>query len=242
MKSPKVFASTEPAWSQIEALTAEIPGWAPLEQMYTLYTLGLMSKGVPGDLLEIGSWCGRTSVVLARAAAATDTILHCIDLFPERGDWSENSDGSYSMAVDIGGDTYRSYQDQTVWSEPFKTQILPVYERFGSIYEAFRQHAEMAGVDSVIRVSRGDSGMLEDGENGPFRLAFLDGDHGYETVMKDIARVDARLSVGGWICFDDAFTTYEGVNVAINEAIIGNPNYELCSQLTRKLFVARKAR
>jgi len=42
------------------------------------------------------------------------------------------------------------------------------------------------------------------------------------------------------VCFDDAFTCYEGVSRAISELIIANPSYECCQQMTRKLFVARK--
>ncbi len=234
------FSNTLPAWSQIDNLTADIPGWAPLDQMYTLYTLALMSDGTPGGLLEIGSWCGRTSVVLAKAAIATGSFLDCIDLFPERDDWTENHDGSYSMQVEIGEKTYRGYQDQTVWKEPFESQIVPVYDRFGSIYDAFCDHLKAAGVNSVVNVMRGDSMALETDQCGPYRLAFLDGDHGYDAVTNDINRVNARLSVGGWICFDDAFSTYDGVDAAIRESIIESPQYELCHQLTRKLFVARK--
>ena len=49
-----------------------------------------------------------------------------------------------------------------------------------------------------------------------------------------------RLVNGGWICFDDAFSCYEGVNQAIRELILADPQFDLCQQMTRKLFVARK--
>ena len=46
---------------------------------------------------------------------------------------------------------------------------------------------------------------------------------------------------GGWICFDDAFSSYEGVDRAIARLVIDNPAYDLTRQLTRKCFAARKA-
>jgi len=52
--------------------------------------------------------------------------------------------------------------------------------------------------------------------------------------------MDRYLVPGGWICFDDAFSYYDGVNRAIEDCIINNPGYELCQQMTRKFFIARK--
>ena len=72
------------------------------------------------------------------------------------------------------------------------------------------------------------------------RLAFIDGDHCYEVVCKDIDNMERLLVPGGWICFDDAFTEYEGVNQAITDRVLKNSKFELCQQLTRKLFVARR--
>jgi hypothetical protein len=48
------------------------------------------------------------------------------------------------------------------------------------------------------------------------------------------------LLPGGWICFDDAFSHYDGVNRAIQDKVINSGRYELCQQMTRKLFVARR--
>lgn len=73
-----------------------------------------------------------------------------------------------------------------------------------------------------------------------FRLAFIDGDHSYEAVCADIRNVERVLVPGGWICFDDAFTVYDGVNRAIDDLIINSGDYELCQQMTRKFFVARR--
>jgi hypothetical protein len=74
------------------------------------------------------------------------------------------------------------------------------------------------------------------------KLAFLDGDHSYKAVCEDIHNIEKFLIDGGWICFDDAFSYYDGVNRAIEECIIGNPSYSVCQQMTRKLFVAQRAK
>jgi hypothetical protein len=97
-------------------------------------------------------------------------------------------------------------------------------------------------MDDVIAAHRGDlASFLEKlGPDFKCRLAFLDGDHGFDAVCEDIRNIDKHLVPGGWLCFDDAFSCYEGVNRAISQEIIANPRYECCQQMTRKLFVARK--
>lgn len=236
------FETKIPVWNQIVELVEPIAGWAPIDQIFALYNLAIATRNVEGDLLEVGSWCGRTSVVLGKAAAATDTKLYCVDLFPEREDWHQNSDGSYSMKVDIAGEEKQGYSDQTVWKEPFETDIEPVYQKFGSILDVFRENIENTRVDKHVEYFKDDSTVLRRKKLGPFRLAFLDGDHGYDAVMKDIEIVAERLTVGGWICFDDAFSSYEGVNAAIADGILGNPDFDHGYQVTRKCFVAQKVR
>ena len=72
------------------------------------------------------------------------------------------------------------------------------------------------------------------------RMAFIDGDHSYEAVLEDIRAIDKILVSGGWIVFDDAFSGFDGVDQAIEKLIIGSDDFELCHQITRKLFVAKK--
>jgi cephalosporin hydroxylase len=77
------------------------------------------------------------------------------------------------------------------------------------------------------------------GETFRFKFAFIDGEHGYQTVCNDIDNIEPYLVSGAWICFDDAFVSFHGVSRAIKEKIIENPKYTDAQQLTRKLFVAR---
>jgi len=235
--------ATRPAIAQIEDQVRDIPGWTPIDELYSLFSLVLATRDVPGDIVEIGSWCGRSACVLAQASRlAGQPVVHCVDLFPERGDWFENPDGSYSMQVSINGRTYGGYQDQTVWREPFLKDIAPLYESHAGVFEIFQDSIRRAGVEDLIRSHRGDARDFFNklGPDFRCRLAFLDGDHGYEAVCNDIRLVDRHLSPGGWVCFDDAFSTYDGVDQAIRDLILSNPDYEIRQQMTRKFFVARK--
>ena len=231
------------AWDRIEQLVEGVDGWTPIDQLFALYILSIATQEIPGDLVEVGSWCGRSAVVLASAARiAGNAKVHCVDLFPEKSDWSENTDGTYSFQTVIDGQTFGGHQSQTVWKEPFENQILQTYDSNQSIFNRFKEVIRERGMEDIVQPHRGDlsSFLASMGDDFKCRLAFLDGDHGYQEVREDILNIDKYLSPGGWICFDDAFTSYVGVDRAITETLIKSENYEVCEQLTRKLFVIQK--
>jgi predicted O-methyltransferase YrrM len=232
-----------PISSQIESVIESIPGWTPSDQLLSLFILAQASAGLRGDILELGSWCGRSAVVLGMAARlAGNCKVHCVDLFPERADWSRNADGYYSFVVYINGKSYGAYGEQTVWAEPFERDIVPVYERFSGTLDAFNRAIDDSGLNDWVASFRGDLAGFAKTVASDFalRLAFIDGDHSYSAVARDIEIVERFLVPGGWICFDDAFSSYSGVNEAIEQHIIGSGRYSLCQQLTRKFFVARR--
>jgi len=234
-----------PIIQQIEEMIKDVPGWSPVDQLYTLFSLVYLTPDLEGDIVEIGSWCGRSASALGLAARLTrNTRVHCIDLFPEKDDWVENEDGSYSFEVKIEGSVYTSYRDQTVWKEPFERDIAPLYERQHSILDIFRETISRNDLEDFVKVYRGDSTLFvrSIGENFKCKLVFIDGDHSYEAVCHDIWNMGRFLVEGGWICFDDVFSGYDGVNGAIEDCIINNPDYELGQQMTRKFFIARKRR
>lgn len=231
--------------SQIEDAVRDVPGWSPIDQLFALFTLGCASAHLPGNIVELGSWCGRSAVALGLAVRVSGRgRVFCVDLFPARDDWHRNVDGSYSFAVTIGDRTIVSYDDQTVWAEPFERDIAPLYARCPELLSLFRETISKNHLDAQIVPFRGDLRMFMAQAPTDFqcRLAFLDGHHSYEALIGDIDCIEQCLVHGGWICFDDAFTCYEGVNRAIHERIIGNPTYINAQQLTRKLFVAQMSR
>ncbi len=129
---------TKPISTQIEEAVKDIPGWSQLDQLLSLFTLAFSSAHLQGDILELGSWCGRSAVVLGMAARLTgNTNVRCVDLFPEKNDWYQNADGTYPFAVTIDGRKVEAYGEQTVWAEPYLRDIAPVYERFNGTLDAF---------------------------------------------------------------------------------------------------------
>lgn len=236
--------TTQPVWSQIEAAVQDVPGWSAADQLYTLFTLAASSAHLDADVVEVGSWCGRSAVALGLAAQLTGRgTVHCIDLFPERDDWYRNDDGTYSLRVSLQGGAVNAYVGQRVWAEPFERDIRPLYAKHASVFGVFRETIAARGLAPIVKPFRGtvETFLAAAPKGFRCRLAFIDGDHGYEAVCNDVTRLSAHLVPGGWLCFDDAFSTYEGVDRAICELVVGNPAFDFAQQMTRKLFVARKA-
>ena len=233
---------TLPIASQLEKAVKDVPGWSSLDQLMALFTLAYSSSNLPGDILELGSWCGRSAVALGMAAKLTGRgRVHCVDLFPEKNDWYQNGDGTYSFSVTVDGRKVGAYGDQTVWAEPYIRDILPVYERFSGTIAAFNFAMDANHLTEWVNANKGDLAKFaaEADPDLALRMAFIDGDHSYAAVSDDIAIVEKFLLPRGWICFDDAFSSYEGVNKAIQKYIIDSNRYSCCQQLTRKLFVAQ---
>lgn len=232
-----------PAAQLIEQATQGVPGWTPQDQLLSLFTLAFASAGMPGDVLEVGAWCGRSAVALGLAAQMSGQgRVYSVDLFPEKNDWFRNADGSYSLATSIGGRQFKAYDEQTVWEAPFLRDIAPVYERHERILDVYQATVAGAGLSDWVQAFKGDletfAAQVPDGF--ALRLAFVDGDHACAAVTRDIEIIERYLLPGGWLCFDDAFTTYPGVNEAIQTQVIDSGRYTCCQQITRKLFVARR--
>jgi hypothetical protein len=70
-------------------------------------------------------------------------------------------------------------------------------------------------------------------------MAFIDGDHTYAGVSKDIRNLLPLLEAGGSLCFHDYSSAFPGVVQAVNE-LVAEPGLIDRTYLVKSLFVARK--
>lgn len=227
----------------IDSLVSVTPGWSPPDQLLWLYETIVGMNETKGDIIEIGSWCGLSGAVMGLAAREAGGMeVHCVDLFPERGDWYQNADGTYSFSVQLDGTLYLGCHEQTVWADVFESQILPVYNSVGSLASAFHARMVSSGLSEVVLPHRGTSVTFAASRAADFRckLAFIDGEHSYSAVKQDVLSLEPFLVVNGWLCFDDAFSCYSGVDRAITEFVSSSGLYGEFTRVGRKLFAARR--
>ncbi|MCU1498765.1 MAG: hypothetical protein JWM47_2718 [Acidimicrobiales bacterium] len=139
------------------------------------------AAAVPGrPFLEIGSYCGKSSVWLGAAAAAHDTVLFALD--HHRGS-EENQAGWEHHEADLVDD------------EIGRMDTLP----------RFRRTVHDAGLEGSVVAVVGDSPTVARFWATPLALLFIDGGHGHDPAHRDYEQWTPHVSAGGTLCIHDVF-------------------------------------
>lgn len=230
-------------WDTISNCVKDIHGWSPVEQLYSLYLLGLLTQNLEGDFVEIGAWGGRSAIALGLAAKQlNNTCVHSIDYFPNIDDWKENIDGTYSFNIKFNGNIIDGHKQQTVWKEPFENSILPFYKKHPHLLDYFIKNIQECGLKNIVKPFKGNSEIFIKSLPNDFKckLVYIDGEHSSQAVKTDIVSLKNHIVENGIICFDDAFSGYLGVDEAIEKLVINSGEFYSFVKLTRKLFIAFK--
>lgn len=225
--------------AKIEQLILGVPGYTPLDELQALSEIAEFTSRVEGDILELGTWCGRSAIVLA-SAVADGVKVYCSDLFPNREDWIRGESGSWSFVATINGEKYPGVTS-TISNAIFENEVAPVYAKQECLFDFFKANIQRAGMSERIVAHRGNSDtLLKKYPDLKCRMVFIDAGHEYEAVHADILNADKVLAPGGWICLDDAFTCFPGVDRAIIELLIDNPRYSIGYNIARRMYTAVK--
>lgn len=168
---------------RLASISLSIPGMVPPHSGQILYTLCLMQEAM-GDVVEIGSWQGRSTSFLARAAKdSKNGQFYAIDHF--RG--NSGKEGSYVVDKDDLSD--------------LKDNFLENIRKVG--LEAYVKLLDMPNVEASLKFS-----------TQQIRFLFIDGDHTADGVSKDIELFFPKLCSGAIVVFDDFSPAFPGlVNV-----------------------------
>ena len=156
----------------------EIPGWCPDEQGHQLYRLVLELERRGPLIVEIGSFLGKSAIVMALALQARDDhgLVVCIDPWDGSGD----------------ADSALIYRELTHPEMPLAAE--------------FRANVAAAGVLDYVatvpmRSHEARSHWAEDGCDG----LYLDGDHEYDAVRQDLDDWAPLVRPHGWLAMDDVY-------------------------------------
>lgn len=134
----------------------------------------------PPTFVEIGAWCGKSSVYIGAAAEATGAVLLSVD--HHRGS-EENQPG------------WEHHEPDLVDPEAGRIDTLAHWRRAitGSRLEA-----------SVVGVV-GDSRTVAARWDRPLALCFIDGGHGEDPAWADFRGWAPHVALGGWLAIHDVF-------------------------------------
>ena len=154
-------------------------GFMPPDEGLTLHEAAC-GLAVDGPLLEVGSYCGKSSVYLGDAAQSQGRILFALD--HHRGS-EENQPG------------WEWHEPDLVDPEVGLIDTLP----------HFRRTVHGAGLESWVVALVGDSVAIAQNWSTPLAFLFIDGGHGVEPAHADYDNWVPHLAVGGRLAIHDVF-------------------------------------
>ncbi|MCU1455637.1 MAG: hypothetical protein JWN46_3783 [Acidimicrobiales bacterium] len=168
--------------ADLRAAAVAARGFMPPDEGDALWAAGLAAaRAVPDrPFLEIGSYCGKSSLWLGGAAQASDTILYALD--HHRGS-EENQPG------------WEWHEPDLVDREVGKIDTLPL----------FRRTVHDAGLEGAVVALVGDSPTVGRHWTAPLALLFIDGGHGTEPAHRDYELWTPHVAPGGLLCIHDVF-------------------------------------
>ncbi len=154
-------------------------GFMPPDEGLALHAAA-ESLSVPGPLLEVGSYCGKSSIYLGSAAQAAGRVLFALD--HHRGS-EENQAG------------WEYHEPDLVDDEIQKMDTLP----------HFRRTVHDADLEGTVVALVGDSPVVAAVWSIELALLFIDGGHGSEPAHRDYEGWVPHVAVGGLLCIHDVF-------------------------------------
>ena len=154
-------------------------GFMPPEEGLALHDAALSCE-VDGPFLEIGSYCGKSTIYLGAAARARGRLLYALD--HHRGS-EENQVG------------WEWHEPDLVDSDLGVLDTLPVFRR--TIHDAGLEQTVVAVVGSSVDVARSWTTSLG--------LVFIDGGHGEVPAHADYEHWSPKLVSGGLLLIHDVF-------------------------------------
>ncbi|MGY6627328.1 MAG: class I SAM-dependent methyltransferase [Oceanicaulis sp.] len=138
------------------------------------------AAAAPGALMEIGTWCGRSSVYLGRAARDAGRVLFAVD--HHRGS-EEHQPGE-------------GYHDRDLFdAELGRVDTLP----------ALRRTLALADLEAHVIAVVGKSASVGAAWSGPLAFVFIDGGHAMDTALADYRAWAGHVARGGLLAIHDVF-------------------------------------
>ncbi|SRX95035.1 methyltransferase domain protein [Nocardiopsis alba ATCC BAA-2165] [Mycobacterium shimoidei] len=160
-------------------LADQVTGFMPSDEGQALHDAArhYFHRGVG---VEIGTYCGKSTLLLGAAAAATDSVLFTIDHH------------------------HGSEEHQPGWEYHDASLVDEVTGRFDTL-PVFRRTLDEADLDDNVVAVVGKSAVVARGWGTPLQLLFIDGGHSEAAAHQDFDGWAPRVRLGGALIIHDVF-------------------------------------
>ena len=160
-------------------LIERIKGFLDPEEGQCLYEVALEASR-QGPCLEIGSYCGKSTVYIGTACRENSGILFSID-------------------------HHRGSEEQQPGEEYFDPDLFDHNSGQINTFEFFRKTVEMAGLEETVVAMVCPSQVAARAWGTPLSLVFIDGGHSHEAALGDYRAWMPHLKTGGYLLIHDIF-------------------------------------
>lgn len=163
-----------------KALISSVKGFLDEQEGMCLYETALVASRM-GPCLEIGSYCGKSTIYLATACKKNNSILFSID-------------------------HHRGSAEQQPGEEYFDPELFdPQTGRVDTLRE-FRKTIERAGIEDTVVPMVCPSEVAARKWVTPVSLVFIDGGHSFEAAYTDYKAWARHIIAGGYLLIHDIFS------------------------------------
>ncbi|MFC1516395.1 class I SAM-dependent methyltransferase [Thermodesulfobacteriota bacterium] len=160
-------------------LLKEVKGFLDEQEGRALYDIGLTASRL-GPCLEIGSYCGKSTIYLGSACRTNDSILFSID-------------------------HHRGSEEQQPGEEYFDPDLYDPVVCQVDTFKEFRKNLESAGLEDTVVPMVCKSETAARSWKTPLGLVFIDGGHTYEAALTDYTVWNEHILPGGYLLIHDIF-------------------------------------
>jgi predicted O-methyltransferase YrrM len=166
----------------LRAVALAATGFMPPDEGDALHDAARAAvESVPGlPFLEVGSYCGRSTVWLGAAARESGTVVFAVDHH------------------------YGSEENQPGWEWHDRSLVDPETGRLDTLPH-FRRTIRRAGLDDVVIAVVGESPTVARAWRTPLAFLFVDGGHGVEPARLDYELWTPHVAPGGTLAIHDVF-------------------------------------
>jgi len=163
----------------IAALASKVKGFLAEDEGLKLYELGLEACTL-GPCLEIGSFCGKSTVYLGEACKRSSSTLFTID-------------------------HHRGSEEQQPGQLYFDPAIFDSTRGIINSLPLLRETLHKAGLEDNVVPMVTQSGVAARNWSTPLGLVFIDGGHSYQTALSDYRCWSPHVLPGGFLVFHDIY-------------------------------------
>ncbi|SHI80123.1 Methyltransferase domain-containing protein [Desulfatibacillum alkenivorans DSM 16219] len=155
-----------------------VKGFLALDEAQRLYDIAL-EAGAKGPCLEIGSYCGKSTLFLGTACKEAGAVLFSID-------------------------HHRGNEEQQPGEEYHDSDLVDGEGRMDT-FPFFRKTLETAGLEDTVIAMVTRSRIASRQWATPLALVFIDGGHTFEAAYTDYVSWAGHVMPGGYLAIHDIF-------------------------------------